>query len=178
MHRRNLLEQLRNYRERYPQERDTVERFVDFVESEERCFERDCWRGHVTGSAWLLDPAREALLLTHHKKLGLWLQLGGHSDGDADTRRVALREASEESGLSVALLDETILDIDIHAIPARKNDPAHFHFDVRYAIGAMDRSFVVSDESNALAWAPLDNLKRYSSEISILRMLEKWLAGN
>lgn len=176
MHRRNLLERLAHYRTKYPAEMPMVDRFIAFVEDETRCFERDCWRGHVTGSAWLVDPAGNALLLTHHKKLNMWLQLGGHSDGDADTPAVALREATEESGLDVDLLDDEVFDIDIHEIPARKTDPAHYHFDVRFAMRARSRDFVVSDESMALAWAEIADLERYTDEHSILRMREKWAA--
>ena len=174
MHRRNLLTDLYHYRERHPQESSMVTRFIDFVEDEPRCFERDCWRGHVTGSAWLVDPAGESLLLTHHKKLNMWLQLGGHSDGDPNTPQVALREAQEESGCAVELLREEIFDVDIHEIPARKSDPAHFHFDVRYAIAAKTREFMVSDESMALAWVPIERLETYTEEESILRMRRKW----
>ena len=174
MHRRNLLEQLDNYRQRHPQEQATVNRFFEFVQTTPRCFERDCWAGHVTGSAWLVDTSGKRLLLTHHKKLKMWLQVGGHSDGDADTPAVALREAQEESGLTVGLIHARIFDIDIHEIPARKTDPAHFHFDVRYAIGAADDQFVVSDESVALAWVEIDQLEQYTVETSILRMRDKW----
>ena len=151
-----------------------VTRFIKFVEDEPRCFERDCWRGHVTGSACLVDPQGESLLMTHHKKLNMWLQLGGHSDGDPNTPRVALREAQEESGCVVSLLRNEIFDVDIHEIPARKSDPAHFHFDVRYAIAAQSRDFVVSDESMALAWVPIGQLETYTEEESILRMRQKW----
>ena len=130
----------------------------------------------MTGSAWLVDPAREYLLLTHHKKLNMWLQLGGHSDGGSDTQAVALREAEEESGLTVALLASEILDIDIHEIPARKADPAHFHFDVRFSFLASTRNFVLSEESMALAWIEIAKLEERTTEESILRMRDKWLA--
>ncbi len=174
MHRRNLLEQLSDYLHRHPQEQETVSRFIDFVQANPRCFERDCWAGHVTGSAWLVDTTRSRLLLTHHKKLDMWLQLGGHSDGDADTQKVALREATEESGLTVHLLRADIFDVDIHEIPARKNDPAHFHFDVRYAFSAADDAYVVSEESMDLAWVEIDQLEQFTVETSILRMRDKW----
>ena len=68
------------------------------------CFERSCVPGHVTGSAWLVSHDRSRFLLTHHRKLGRWLQLGGHSDGDPDTAQVALREAREESGIAALTL--------------------------------------------------------------------------
>ncbi|MEM9621647.1 MAG: NUDIX hydrolase, partial [Pseudomonadota bacterium] len=177
MHRQKILQQLAAYRHRYPLETDTVDRFVAFVEQQPRCFERDNWAGHVTGSAWLLNPARTHLLLTHHRKLNIWIQLGGHSDGDPDTEAVAWREAREESGLPVHLLSSQILDIDIHEIPARKEDPAHFHFDVRYCFVAEHPDFVVSAESNELSWVAIDRLETHTNEISIMRMREKWLAG-
>jgi len=174
MHGRNLLRQLTEYAGRHPEEQAVVDRFEQLITEEPRCFHRDCWRGHITGSAWVVDPSGRALLLTHHKKLDIWVQLGGHSDGDPDTQAVAVREAEEESGLSVELVSAAIFDIDIHEIPARKNDPAHFHFDVRYAMAARDRGFEVSDESHALAWASLTDLERYTDETSILRMRRKW----
>ncbi len=176
MHRSNLLELLASYSRRHPEEAQTCARFMQIVSDHERCFERDCWAGHVTGSAWLVDPGQQALLLTHHRKLDMWLQLGGHSDGDSDTQGVAVREASEESGLGVTVLDADIFDIDIHPIPARKSDPEHLHFDVRFALQADSANFTVSGESLDLAWAPIEQLETYTKEHSILRMRDKWLA--
>ena len=95
MHRRNLLEALTRYAIRHPDEQSTVDRFSRLLEDHPNCFERDCWAGHITGSAWLLNPSQSKLLLTHHRKLNMWLQLGGHSDGDPDTAAVAKREAEE-----------------------------------------------------------------------------------
>lgn len=175
MHRRNLIKQLNDYAQRCPDEAATAARFLTFVEQHEDCFERSCLPGHVTGSAWLVDPAQTALLLTHHKKLGMWLQLGGHSDGDADTQAVARREAEEESGLAVTALTDHILDVDIHEIPARGREPAHLHYDVRFALVAESRDYTVSEESNDLAWVAIDGLENYTTEASILRMRQKWL---
>ena len=99
-----LVSQLERYARRFPEEMTVVERFQELLARYPNCFERDCWAGHVTGSAWLVDPSGRDVLLTHHRKLGIWLQLGGHSDGDPETAAVALREAEEESGLEVELL--------------------------------------------------------------------------
>lgn len=173
----SLAVQLSRYAHRHPAESAIVQRFHDLLDGHPRCFERDCWPGHITGSAWLVDESGSHVLLTHHRKLDRWLQLGGHSDGDPSTCRVAHREAEEESGLSVALLCEEPFDIDIHEIPARKNDPAHLHFDIRYAlVSTSGRGYRVSDESNDLAWAPIGQLERYTTEESILRMARKWHA--
>ena len=175
MHRIKLLSLLESYRRRFPEESATVGRFEEFVGNHRRCFERDCWAGHVTGSAWLVNQASSHVLLTHHKKLNKWLQLGGHNDGNSDPAAVALREAREESGLAVVALQDHIFDIDIHEIPARKGDPAHFHFDLRFVLQTqISDEFRVSDESDALAWVPVGSLSRYTRESSMLRMAEKW----
>ena len=99
MHRRALLEGLERYAELHRDEEATLRRFLEFVRANERCFERSLEEGHVTGSAWVADASRTRVLLTHHRKLDIWVQLGGHADGDPDVLRVALREALEESGL-------------------------------------------------------------------------------
>ena len=176
MQRRKLLEALARYGEHYPEEYETVERFTALLDGHPSCFERDCWAGHITGSAWLVDPTRTQLLLTHHRKLNMWLQLGGHSDGEMDTVGVAKREALEESGLPVEVLSDEIFDIDIHKIPSRKDDPAHEHFDIRFMLQAQHDDFVVSAESIELAWVLIEQLESHTNEESILRMRRKWRA--
>ncbi|MDE0177411.1 MAG: NUDIX hydrolase [Gammaproteobacteria bacterium] len=176
MHRDKLLTLLAGYADRYPDE-DTTRRFRTFVEGQPRCFERDCWDdGHVTGSAVVLDSAGTSMLMTHHAKLGRWLQLGGHADGDPDPLAVACREATEESGLSVVPIQDEILDLDIHTIPPRGPDPAHFHYDVRFLLKAeRPGSLQVTHESLALRWVPLGNIEAVTNEESVLRMVRKSL---
>lgn len=174
-HRQRLLDLIDGYAKRHPEEAEVVERFVGFIEANGRCFERDCWAGHITGSAWLVNDTGSHVLLTHHKKLGRWLQLGGHSDGEADTRLAAEREAEEESGLAVRLLDAAIFDLDVHEIPARKADPAHYHYDVRFAFEAARSDFRVSAESLDLAWVAIAELAAFTDEASMLRMAQKWM---
>lgn len=178
MHRRPFLQLLEDYRSRHPDEAEVVDQFEQFVSQHDDCFERTCVPGHLTGSAFLVDGSGEKLLLTHHRKLDLWLQLGGHADGDSDLLQVALKEVAEESGLpadSVVPIDTEIFDLDIHAIPARKSDPEHLHYDVRFLLRHCgDEHYRVGEESNDLAWATLASLDRYTTEKSIVRMAGKW----
>ena len=174
MHRNKLLGQLTRYAERHPAE--DAERFRRFVAAQPRCFERDCFDdGHVTGSAALLSADGSRLLLTRHAKLGRWLQLGGHADGDSDALRVACREAEEESGLRVAPLGEDPLDIDIHHIPAHGADPSHLHYDVRFllTVTAQNHEYRLSEESLALRWVPLAEIEAVTRETSVLRLAAK-----
>lgn len=146
-----------------------------FVRRQPDCFERSCFMdGHVTGSAWIVCPRRRRVLLTHHRKLHKWLQLGGHSDGDSNTLRVAKREAEEESGLMVKAIDERVFDIDIHTIPARGVEPEHKHYDIRFLFEADDSApLTVSDESIDLRWLAIEDLSSLTSEESVLRMARK-----
>jgi 8-oxo-dGTP pyrophosphatase MutT (NUDIX family) len=174
-HRAPLISLLESYRAAWPEEVGMVDRYLSFVRENPDCFERSLEAGHVTGSAIILDTTGNRVLLTHHRKLDRWLQPGGHADGIADVAQVAMTEALEESGLaSLDFASRSLLDVDIHGIPARAKEPAHFHYDCRFLIqsGGSDE-FIVSDESHDLAWVPRDRITDYTDEDSILRMLDK-----
>jgi len=178
MHRKPLLSLLHSYQNKHPEEIETLVSFIRFVQDNTHCFDRTLSIGHVTGSAWLLNPDRSKILLTHHRKLNRWLQLGGHADGQSDVLSVATREASEESGLDhIVPLSKNIFDIDIHRIPENRKEAAHFHYDVRFALHAQStEKFTVSAESHDLSWIPIHDLHEMTSEESILRMRRKWLS--
>jgi len=177
MHRTPLLDRIDRYALRHPGEAETVARFRDFVARNPRCFERSLREGHITGSAWIVDRPGERVLLTHHRKLNRWLQPGGHADGDPDVLAVALKEGLEETGLiDLEPVDGQIFDLDIHAIPARGEDPEHLHYDVRFLVrdgGA--GNYLVSEESHDLAWVPMAELETFTTEVSMLRMRDKWV---
>jgi 8-oxo-dGTP pyrophosphatase MutT (NUDIX family) len=175
MHRQPLLDLLDQYLTRHPAEGDTTLRYRDFVLRNPLCFERSLAEGHVTGSAWILNAEGDQTLLTHHRKLNLWLQPGGHADGNSDVLAVAMQECLEETGLTTLIpVDASIFDLDIHGIPAHKDVPAHYHYDVRFLVrhtGSGD--FTVSPESHDLAWVPLDRLEDYTTGWSMRRMRDK-----
>lgn len=133
--------------------------------------------GHFTASAFIVSPERDALLLIFHKKLQLWLQPGGHLDlTDSSVLAGAIREAEEEVGLSELspLLPEgTIFDVDIHAIPGRKSEPAHEHFDVRFAFVAPTRAARANAEVSALRWVDLADVGSVTSDASVVRAAAK-----
>ena len=157
---------------------DTAALFIEFLGSSGQVFERRHPPGHFTGSAWLVSADGQRVLLTHHRKLGRWLQLGGHADGDSDLARVALREAEEESGLRDLVVEPGLFDLDRHWIPEHKDVPAHWHYDVRYVVHAgEDEAYTVSDESLDLAWRRIAELViEAGTDASVQRMARKWLA--
>ncbi|UHQ18509.1 NUDIX hydrolase [Lysobacter sp. KIS68-7] len=168
---------LADYRARWPGEAATVDEFIALLDDAEDPFLRDRLAGHFTASAWLVDRSGNRVLLTHHRKLDRWLQLGGHADGVRDFARVALTEAEEESGLPGLSVDAAIFDLDAHEIPEHKGVPAHIHYDVRFVVHAgEEESFVVSDESHALEWRAIAALvDDEQADPSLRRMAWKWL---
>lgn len=139
-------------------------------------FGRDPVPGHVTGSAFVLSPDRQAVVLTHHAKLDMWLQLGGHCDGIADAGFVALKEAYEESGLSrIRPIGDParVLDVDIQTIPANAKEPQHLHFDVRFLFQAEAGRLQASAESHALDWVTLEDLHHRTQTPSVLLLRDK-----
>ena len=117
--------------------------------------------GHLTGSAFVLDAAGRRLVLVHHARLGRWLQPGGHGEpGESDPLAVAMREAREETGIEGLRPHPKVsglFDLDVHEIPARKDEPAHLHLDLRFALvapsGAEPKA---SAESKEVLWADLE----------------------
>ena len=178
MHRRKILQLLDSYQLTGEADRLQWERVRRFVEQNPRCFERELAIGHLTGSAWIVSPGRDHVLLTHHRQVDRWLQLGGHADGDPDILAVACREAAEESGLTrIRPLSTEIFDLDVHPIPARPSTPEHYHYDVRFIFEADPAEpLVISPESKDLARAPLvplEALTKWAVEEGILRMAVK-----
>ncbi len=152
-----------------------LRRLRRFVSAHPDCFERTLSVGHVTGSAWLVDLRRDYVLLTHHARLDRWLQLGGHADGESDVLAVALREAREESGLEeIRPVSDGIFDVDVHLIPARGDEPAHYHYDVRFLCETdLHRPLGITTESKALEWVKLSEVGKLTRERSVLRMVAK-----
>lgn len=147
------------------------------VEREPACFARSTFApGHFTGSSFVFSADDGRVLLHHHRRLGRWLQMGGHDEGESDPAATALREAIEESGLAdLALLSPAILDVDVHPIPAGKGEPDHAHFDVRYAALTRSAGAARADEAESLglAWLPLDEAARRMGEPGARRALAK-----
>lgn len=168
---------LARYRARWPDEGAVVDQFHALLDDADNPFMRARLAGHFTGSAWLVDRGGSRVLLTHHRKLGRWLQLGGHADGDRDLARVALREAEEESGLAGLIMEAEVFDLDRHWIPERREVPGHWHYDVRHVVRASgDEAFVVSRESLDLAWCAIESIAQDDgADASLRRMARKWL---
>ncbi len=169
-----IQERIQDYAIQFPAEAQIAARYHTLLTSPD-AFQRTHLPGHITGSAFIISEDQTQTLLVHHAKLNRWLQPGGHADGDTDVVRVALREATEETGvIRLELLSPAIYDLDIHPIPERKDFPAHDHYDIRFLLKAsVTDTLIVSEESHDVRWVALDELERYNPEDSLIRLRDK-----
>jgi 8-oxo-dGTP pyrophosphatase MutT (NUDIX family) len=160
-----------------PAEAESIAATLAFLGEQSHCWQRNNYVGHLTASAWVVNEAMTHVLLTHHRKFNCWLQVGGHVEEGDESLLAALREAREESGIqAIEPLQATIFDVGHHPINTAK-EPPHVHYDIRYLLVARAIEFVVSEESNDLAWMPLAEVATISSSTALHRMADKSLAA-
>ncbi len=176
MHRNQLRQLLQKYHPTL-EEKIYKTRMLKFLDKHSDAFERSLQIGHFTASAWLLSEDGSQALLMHHAKLNLWVQLGGHADGDTDLLAVAIKEAQEESGImGIEPVSPEIFDIDIHSIPANTKEAAHEHFDVRFLLRvSSDEKVIPNKESKELRWIGKDKAELPTNQRSVVRLFEKWV---
>ena len=151
-------------------------KMIELLDGCADCFARTAFPAHFTGSALIVNADGSRALLHHHRKLDRWLQFGGHCDGDENVLRVAQREALEESGVAgLIVASARPFDLDIHEIPEHKNEPQHWHYDLRYVlIAPEDAVHTTSAESKELRWFTADEMEQLSLDAGLHRMLGKW----
>ncbi|MBY3433242.1 NUDIX hydrolase [Rhizobium laguerreae] len=150
-------------------------RCLQFLDTDPNCFERSNAYGHFTGSSLIVDDEARRTLLVHHKKYGKWVQAGGHCDGIKDPFFTAWEEAYQETGLKdIRPIDPWVIaDINVEPVPAYRDVPEHLHFDIRYVFRASSNApIAVSDESNDVIWVAVADLRDYTDDKPLMRLVE------
>ena len=170
-----LLDELRAYEPADALEDEHHRAIVNLLTDAAHAFSRAHFTpGHITASLFIIDDGGR-LLLHHHRRLGRWLQMGGHVEGEELPHEAALREGREESGLDDLVLLGGVLDVDVHAIPAGKGEPDHRHFDIRYAARTRTPERITMDgnESNDLRWVEFAAAEPLMNEAASSRVIAK-----
>jgi len=135
-----------------PAERRSIERTIVELDRLEDPFDQGADPVHVTGSAIVVGP--RGIVLLKHKRLGLWLQPGGHVDAGETPWDGALREAREETGLDVCFAGADVggvpelIHVDVHA-----GGRGHTHLDLRYLVDGGDAEpDPPAGESQEIGW--------------------------
>jgi len=172
-----LVQSLISYAQKNPHDECVSQEIISWIQKHrEFAFRRENLEGHITASLLVMNHEKTKLLLMKHKKLGLWLQFGGHADGELDIFSVALREFHEESGItSSPIVFSGIFNVHIHEIPAHKNIASHKHYDILY-LATISEDTVFSrqeDEVDDIRWFEIEGIEKYIGEKRMLAMIEK-----
>ncbi len=172
-----LVSILQQYQPFDSDEADCVQQMMTFLQGNSEAYGRSS-NGHITAGGFVVDNCGQ-VLLNHHKKLNIWLQIGGHCDGDSCVASVAQREVLEETGLQFdSIEDIDIFNVAVFDVPAntKYNEPAHKHYDVNYLFVAHSKEFVLSSESIELQWVSIDRALQLIEphDTAVRRMLTKY----
>ena len=127
--------------------------------------------GHFTGSALVVHADLERTLVLFHTKLQIWVQPGGHADGNANLAGVALREATEETGIEGLKVRPVAVDLDIHEVDPPNEDP-HLHYDVRFVVQAPADAVVdANHESQEQRWVRPEELTALGADAGLQRLV-------
>ncbi|MEV7995935.1 NUDIX hydrolase [Streptomyces sp. NPDC086077] len=151
----------------YEDQEELRQTYLDHLAAHPDGMWKACADGHITASALVIDPEHGRVLLTLHRKLRMWLQMGGHCEPeDASLAAAALREGTEESGIpGLSLLPGGPVRLDRHLTPCA------WHLDVQYAaLAPAGAVAAISDESLDLRWFGYDELAEVADE-SVVRLV-------
>ena len=166
-----LNSQILNYTPVNEQEQTDRQTLLAWLNREEDISVRDNLVGHLTASAWVVDPARQKVLMAYHKLYDSWAWLGGHADGNWDLAAVAEKEAREESGIEqLRLVDERPISLEILNVAGHEKKgayvPCHLHLNLTYLFEADPAAAIrmKPDENAGVAWISMEELAMRCAE--------------
>ena len=179
MTREALRRAIAAFRPGCPQEEADRETMLRWLDTHPAAFTREDEVGHFTASAWIVNPARDQVLMAYHNIYQAWTWLGGHADGETDLLAVALREAQEETGVRAAPVTDAIFSLEILPVPAHeqrgKHVAEHVHLNVTYLLEAPQDAFFRAkpDENSGVKWRDAAEARNDATEACMLPVYRK-----
>ena len=166
-----LIDDIKRYRPCCEQEERDKAVTLAFLDANEDAFLRENLVAHMTASAWVVNPARNKVLMVYHRLYDSWAWTGGHADGETDLLSVALRECREETGVEhVRPVSEDIYSLEILTVDGHEKHgqyvPSHLHLNVTYLLEAdeSDRVQICEAENSGVRWFSLEEALTAPSE--------------
>ena len=167
----NLMDSIKTYTPYNEQEERDKRVILDFLTHGDKVFSRENQVAHFTASAWVVNKARDKVLMIYHNTYNSWAWTGGHADGNEDLLEVAISEVMEETGVHKikpvmeAIFSLEVLTVDGH-IKRGNYIPSHLHMNVTFLIEGDEREALVvkPDENSGVAWVPKDKVSEECSE--------------
>ncbi len=166
-----LIEEIKDYQPSCEQEERDKAVILAFLDAHDDAFQRENLVAHMTASAWVVNPARDKVLMVYHKLYDSWAWTGGHADGETDLLSVALRECREETGVQhVRPVSEEIYSLEILTVEGHEKRgqyvPSHLHLNLTYLLEAddADNLQICEAENSGVRWFSLDDALTAPSE--------------
>ncbi len=144
---------------------------IRFLDQNDDCLKRTNLTAHFTASAWIVNPARDKVLMVYHNIYDSWSWTGGHADGEPDLLSVAIKEAREETGVkALKTLGREPVSLEIITVDGHEKRgayvPSHLHLNLTYLLEAEENQIltVKEDENSGVQWIPVRELADYVSE--------------
>lgn len=174
---KNELEKYVPYNE---QEENDKEMMLKYIDTFEDVLTRENRMCHFTASSWIVNKERTKILMIYHKIYDSWAWTGGHCDGDSDMLHVALKEATEETGIeNFKVLSDGIYSIEIVSVDGHvkrgKYVPTHLHLNISYLLEAdeHDELRIKEDENSGVKWIDISEINNVVSEPKMIPIYEK-----
>jgi 8-oxo-dGTP pyrophosphatase MutT (NUDIX family) len=174
-----MFKEIKNYIPINEQESIDKKAMLDFIDHYDNTLSRENLIAHFTSSAIVLNKDFTKILFAYHKIFDSWGWVGGHNDGDPDFKKVALKEAREETGIEEVFAFDEILGLDTIYVPKHIKRghyvPDHLHMNVTYLLIADENQAIMHkpDENLDVRWFTLDECMSYVSEPHMLPIYEK-----
>ncbi len=167
----DLRKQIENYKPYNEQEQKDKQTMLKYMDTFDNILVRENEFAHFTASIWAVNPEKTKILMAYHNLYQAWAWTGGHSDGEANLLKVAMKELQEETGvknikpLETEPLSLEILTVDGH-VKRGKYISSHLHLNVTYLIEVEEKEIlkIKEDENSAVKWIPIEEINQYSTE--------------
>ena len=176
----NLRKEIENYVPYDEVEAKDKEVMLKYMDTFDNLLVRDNEFAHFTASNWIVNKERTKVLMIYHNIYKSWAWTGGHSDGEEDLLKVALKEAEEETGINnFNVLSNGIYSLEIIGVNAHekrgKRVAAHLHLDCSFLLEADEKDVIriKEDENSGIEWVNIEDAVKKTSEAQMIQIYTK-----